>query len=156
MKCWKCPPLVSGDITYPFGGPGICDLCRRPLNGGTGGRVVYFSHRCDPTCAQYPTCPKYNKCNLQIEWVKTNPNEGGGGGGCSNKREDPKWISLYNEKLKELVDKKGFTKSVLKDEPAGGAGGGNRNASLYKDVDAMPDHIKEAEEYADKLYSALR
>lgn len=66
-------------------------------------------------------------------------------------RSTKKWISLFNERLKELVKEKGFVKDgKWVPHPL------EKFVGHYERIDAMPDRIKEAEEYADKLYSAMR
>lgn len=87
-------------------------------------------------------------------------------------RNSKKWKDCFNEKLKELVDKKGVTKKEEDGQEAFCEGellqsyedtfmGRPRikvvtYRTKYKEVDAMPDRIKEAEEYADRLFSAMR
>ena len=52
------------------------------------------------------------------------------------------WLWLFNREEKVIVGYETIPKIIER--------------WAVRKVDAMPDHIKEAEEYADKLYSAMR
>ena len=87
-------------------------------------------------------------------------------------RETDKWKILFNETLKEVVKEKGLTKKVADGQEVYAYdyliqsyedfidGKPREKVDLYrtkyKEVSAMPDRIKEAEEYADEIYKALR
>lgn len=103
-------------------------------------------------------------------------------------RNSKKWVELYNQKLKELVDKKSMItlqsrietvlvevedpdKPVYEDRMVNWLFFFSKQSRVHvgyktktiekkqyvnKVVDAMPDRIKEAEEYADRLFSAMR
>lgn len=63
-------------------------------------------------------------------------------------RNSKKWKELYRTCLIQTCVSNGIEKTVDRLDRYG--------YRVYKIVDAMPDRIKEAEEYADRLYSAMR
>lgn len=97
---------------------------------------------------------------------------GAGGSTSPIMRETEKWKALYNNRLKELVREKGITKKafshyklmpLMKDgEPVMKRDGWFTKSikhireDFFDDVDAMSDRIKEAEEFADAVYKAMR